>query len=281
MGDVWLVRHGATEWSAPAGTPRPPTCRCCPRARRRPGAGAAARRARLRAGADLAARRARRTAELAGFPAAEVDDGPGRVGLRRLRGRHHRRDPRAVPGWTVWTHPCPGGETAAQVAARLDRVVARCLGGAGRRACCSATATALRALAARWLRLPVVGGTAAQAGHRDRLGARPRARGRRSCCAGTLDLSAPCSRTVEPMALTVGCPRCATPVAQAGDGVVVPRPRRGRAAVAARRGVVRRVRGAPRRHGALPDVPPWPLSPGWRVTDFAAVGDRGPRAGPR
>lgn len=30
-----------------------------------------------------------------------------------------------VPGWTVWTHPSRGGETAAQVAARADAVLER------------------------------------------------------------------------------------------------------------------------------------------------------------
>ena len=50
---------------------------------------------------------------------------PGRVGLRRLRGHHHAEIRETVPGWTVWTHPSPGGETAEQVADRLDRVVAR------------------------------------------------------------------------------------------------------------------------------------------------------------
>jgi probable phosphoglycerate mutase len=31
-----------------------------------------------------------------------------------------------APGWTIWTHATPGGETAAEVTTRLDRVVARC-----------------------------------------------------------------------------------------------------------------------------------------------------------
>lgn len=32
---------------------------------------------------------------------------------------------KSVPDWTVWTHPCPSGETIEQVAARADRVVQR------------------------------------------------------------------------------------------------------------------------------------------------------------
>jgi broad specificity phosphatase PhoE len=30
-----------------------------------------------------------------------------------------------VPGWNVWTHPCPNGETIEQVSQRADRVVAK------------------------------------------------------------------------------------------------------------------------------------------------------------
>jgi hypothetical protein len=79
------------------------------------------------------------------------------------------------------------------------------------------------------------------------------------------------------MALTVGCPRCATPVAKAGHvwscpdhGVVDPLWRPDEASYAA---FVEHL-GATAR---FPTYLPWPLSPGWRVTDFAAVGtvDRG------
>jgi probable phosphoglycerate mutase len=31
-----------------------------------------------------------------------------------------------VPGWTVWSHPSPGGESAEQVSARADGVLRRC-----------------------------------------------------------------------------------------------------------------------------------------------------------
>ena len=61
----------------------------------------------------------------------------------------------AVPGWTIWTHPSPGGETADQVGARLDRVVARARARRRRHAGVQPTVTRSRALAARWLGLPV------------------------------------------------------------------------------------------------------------------------------
>ncbi len=56
-----------------------------------------------------------------------------------------------VPGWTIWTHPVPGGESAEQVAARLDRVVQRVRDSGVDRALCFAHGHSLRALAMRWL----------------------------------------------------------------------------------------------------------------------------------
>ena len=61
---------------------------------------------------------------------------------------------RTVPGWTVWTHPTPGGETAEQVTRRIDRVVARARVRGGR-ALLFGHGHALRALTARWLGQPV------------------------------------------------------------------------------------------------------------------------------
>ena len=56
-----------------------------------------------------------------------------------------------VPDWTVWTHPSPGGETAAQVRARADRVIDRVLAEATDRALVVSHGHLLRALAARWI----------------------------------------------------------------------------------------------------------------------------------
>jgi probable phosphoglycerate mutase len=57
----------------------------------------------------------------------------------------------------VWTHPTPGGEDAASVSERLDRVVARAREQAGRTVVFG-HGHALRALTARWLDLPVEAG---------------------------------------------------------------------------------------------------------------------------
>jgi broad specificity phosphatase PhoE len=57
-----------------------------------------------------------------------------------------------VPGWTVWTHPCPNGETIEQISGRADRVVARLHEIKGPVALFS-HGHFLRVLAARWLAL--------------------------------------------------------------------------------------------------------------------------------
>ena len=57
------------------------------------------------------------------------------------------------PGWFLWRDGCPGGETADQVGARVDPLVAELKGEEGDVAM-FAHGHVLRVLAARWLRLP-------------------------------------------------------------------------------------------------------------------------------
>jgi broad specificity phosphatase PhoE len=56
------------------------------------------------------------------------------------------------PGWSLWRDGCPGGETAADVGRRADRVLAS-LEGLDDDAVLFAHGHVLRVLAARWLRL--------------------------------------------------------------------------------------------------------------------------------
>ena len=101
--------------------------------------------------------RARRTAELAGFPDAIVDEDLVEWGYGDYEGITTDEIRVHDPGWTVWTHPTPGGETEAQVTARLDRVVARAHATEGR-TLAFGHGHALRALAARWLGSPATSG---------------------------------------------------------------------------------------------------------------------------
>jgi broad specificity phosphatase PhoE len=61
------------------------------------------------------------------------------------------------PGWTLWNDGVPGGETAAEVGARADRVIAELRAVSGD-CLVSAHGPLLRVLAARWLGLPATEG---------------------------------------------------------------------------------------------------------------------------
>jgi probable phosphoglycerate mutase len=158
MGDVWLVRHGETEWSASGkhtGTTDIPLTEKGEEAARELRPQLQGERFDLVLTSPM--QRARRTAELAGFPDAEVDQDLVEWGYGDYEGITTPEIRESVPGWTVWTHPTPGGETREEVTERLDRVVARCREVAGD-VLLVGHGHALRALAARWLGLPVTEG---------------------------------------------------------------------------------------------------------------------------
>ncbi len=152
--EVWLVRHGETEWSRDhkhtSTTELPLTDVGEEVARALP--------AKL-AGVDFALvltsprQRARRTAELAGFPAAEVDEDLVEWAYGDYEGITTVEIRETVPGWTVWTHPTPGGETPDEIATRLDRVIARARAVDGR-VLLFGHGHALRVFAARWIEQP-------------------------------------------------------------------------------------------------------------------------------
>ena len=98
--------------------------------------------------------RARHTAELAGFADAHVEDDLVEWDYGHYEGVTTEEIRRTVPGWTVWTHPTPGGESAEQVTRRIDRVVAKARVRGGR-VLLFGHGHALRALTARWLDQPV------------------------------------------------------------------------------------------------------------------------------
>jgi broad specificity phosphatase PhoE len=99
-------------------------------------------------------RRALHTAELAGFTGASepiVDEDLAEWRYGDYEGKTSDEIDESVPDWTIWTHPVPGGETADQVSARLDRVVKRVRDSGVEQAICFAHGHALRALTMRWL----------------------------------------------------------------------------------------------------------------------------------
>lgn len=158
MGDVWLVRHGATEWSEAGRHTSTTDLPLLPAGEE--SARAVAPRLEEHDFALVLTSprlRARRTAELAGFPDAEVDTDLVEWAYGDYEGVTTDQIREQVPGWTVWTEPCPGGETADDVATRLDRVLARCAEVSGD-CLLFGHGHALRALSARWLGQPVAAG---------------------------------------------------------------------------------------------------------------------------
>lgn len=156
--ELWLVRHGATEWSTAGRHTSTTDLPLLPDGEEM----AVALGARL-AGQDFRLvltsprTRARHTAELAGFADAEVTDDLAEWGYGDYEGLTTPEIRESVPGWTVWTHPSPGGETAEEIAARVDRVVTRARE-VGGRTLVFAHGHSLRALTARWLGLPPADG---------------------------------------------------------------------------------------------------------------------------
>ena len=156
--ELWLVRHGETEWSRDGKhtsiTDLPLTERGIEVARE-----LAPRLAQIEFAQVFTSprQRARVTAELVGFPDATTDDDLVEWAYGDYEGVTTNEIRQTVPGWTVWSHPVPGGETPEEVTERLDRVIAKVRGSSGR-TLVFAHGHSLRALTARWLEQPVTEG---------------------------------------------------------------------------------------------------------------------------
>jgi broad specificity phosphatase PhoE len=156
MTELYVVRHGETEWSAngrhTSVTDLPLTDHGEEQARALIGHLDPKDFALVLSSPRL---RARHTAELAGFTGEhepQLDEDLAEWSYGDYEGRTSAEISEEVPGWTIWTHPVPHGESADQVSARLDRVVARVQDSGVERAICFGHGHALRALAMRWLR---------------------------------------------------------------------------------------------------------------------------------
>jgi broad specificity phosphatase PhoE len=102
--------------------------------------------------------RAARTCELAGFGAmAEVDRDLHEWNYGEYEGRRTAEILAERPGWQLFRHGCPGGESPDQIGARADRVVNRLRAIQGDVLLFS-SGHFLRVLAARWLGLESAGG---------------------------------------------------------------------------------------------------------------------------
>ena len=180
--ELWLVRHGETEWSAEGRHTGRTDLPLTERGRQR-----AATLGKYLAGTKFAAvlcsplQRARETCEIAGFGAqAVVDDNLSEWDYGVYEGRTTQEIQTEIPGWNVWKNPIVGGETVEHVGERADAVIAHALVAAGgptsqnrdvgrpdtvadagngvAKVALFAHAHILRILAARWVGLEARGG---------------------------------------------------------------------------------------------------------------------------
>ena len=123
--EIWLVRHGQTSWSRDwlhtSVTDVPLTEQGVEQAQ------ALADRLVGRTFAlVLTSPRSRApNGRAGGLPDAVVDDDLAEWDYGRYEGVSTATIRETDPGWSVWTHVTPGGESADEVGARMDRVLAR------------------------------------------------------------------------------------------------------------------------------------------------------------
>ncbi|MBB2934537.1 putative phosphoglycerate mutase [Amycolatopsis bartoniae] len=160
--ELFLLRHGQTEWSVNGRHTGRTDIPLTPAGENQARA-AGLTLGGLRKGPALVLssprQRAVRTAELAGLVVNERTEDLAEWDYGDYEGVTTPQIRETVPDWTVWHGPIPGGETADQVGARADRLLARV------RAALADTEVVLvghghfsRVLVARWLGLPATAG---------------------------------------------------------------------------------------------------------------------------
>ncbi len=160
MGEIVLLRHGQTEWSAAGRHTSYTDVALTPDGERQ-----AEALQKAIAGRHFAAvvssprRRARDTAALAGLAITQIDDDLAEWNYGEYEGRTTDEIHRDRPEWSLWRDGCPGGESPEQVGARLDRVLARATEAlAGGDVALVGHGHCLRVAGARWVGLPVSAG---------------------------------------------------------------------------------------------------------------------------
>lgn len=156
-GELWLIRHGETEWSA-CGRHTSSTDLALTVEGERKAIAVGRLLARKTFALVLASplRRALETCRLAGY-SPEVSPDLREWGYGSYEGLTTAEIQVENSGWTIWTATPPGGESAEEVGARADRVIARATA-AGGDVLLFSHGHMLRVLAARWLGLNSTGG---------------------------------------------------------------------------------------------------------------------------
>ena len=157
---AYLIRHGDTAWTLSGqhtGTTDIPLTETGRRVARSLQPLLAGDRFALVLSSPL--ERARQTSALAGFAQrAVIDPDLAEWDYGDYEGLTTADIQRRQPGWLIFEHGCPGGESPGQVGARVDRVIDRIRSTAGN-AALFAHGHLLRVFAARWVGLPVAAGS--------------------------------------------------------------------------------------------------------------------------
>jgi broad specificity phosphatase PhoE len=154
-GELWLVRHGETQWSKSGRHTGMTDLPVTEEGQRQ----AELLRERLKGRSfelvlSSPLSRARETCRIAGFgDAAEVDDDLHEWDYGDYEGLTTSEIRQKVPGWTIWAGDPPNGETLEQVAGRARKIISRARGIGGDVALFS-HGHFLRVLCACWLGLP-------------------------------------------------------------------------------------------------------------------------------
>jgi broad specificity phosphatase PhoE len=153
--DLWIVRHGETEWSKSGQHTSRTDLPLTPEGER---AAVALRPVLEGVHFDLVLssprQRARRTAELIGMDDVVIWDDLVEWDYGDYEGRTRAAIQEERPEWSVWVEGCPGGESPEQVSQRVDEVIERCREVEGV-VLMFAHGHILRSLAARWLDHPI------------------------------------------------------------------------------------------------------------------------------
>ena len=157
--EVWLVRHGETEWARlgrHTGRTDIPLTDVGRDQARAIGRRLASHAFTLVLTSPLS--RAAETTAIAGFGAvAQAEPDLREWDYGDFEGMLTADIRQTLPDWTIWRGPWPGGESIDEVAARSDRVLARVAATDGD-VLLVAHGHLLRVLAARWLGLPPTSG---------------------------------------------------------------------------------------------------------------------------
>lgn len=160
--ELWLVRHGETEWSLSGAHTSRTDIPLTDHGRKR----AEELREYLEPVSFAKVlvspmQRARETCEIAGFGLqAKVEDNLREWDYGESEGKTTKemRLKYNNPDWSVWTDPIVGGEAVEHVGERVDLIINKTLETAEGKVALFAHAHVLRILAARWIGLPAVGG---------------------------------------------------------------------------------------------------------------------------